>query len=785
MLKKNLIFSIVLMVMSVLCANASTWKMHNYYVPNKMQNIYDAGDKVYYLNSNSLFRYDKATGITEALNKQNLLSDNRISQIYYDWENRLLFIAYTNSNIDVIDANGKVTNIPNIKNIVSVVHNYSLVQGDISSSVSKEIRDITFGGGMAYVTFGYGYVTIDESTLKVTNTYDLGQSICINSVCLMGETLIILSNNRCYWGAPGEPDPIKNYQNKTGDFSYANRKTYPLSDNSFFIYGASGGVYRCDFETGSPVTTRVSTGSVTSIQKCPSGFYANFIGVKAYQIINATGTSSSQYSELAILSSDPLGDGTVWMTDANGLHIQGSTDYHMINSVTTDEPFWLRYNGVLNKLYVGVTGPNKIYNTSGVGVANVINTYDGNTWANATAYTSSGAGYQFEFNPTDPHMYVRAGWSNGVHKVRDDVRITNYTSNNSLISNVKPTPCFDKYGNLWVVSSYNAPANPGVVLTRDKVNKTSVTKTDWFVPTGLQQLNTVSMQRSRFIVSKKTNLKIFTDGDFPTLATGAGFIWCWDNGNEDPTVDTYQLSKIAHFVDQDNRQIDWVHINALEEDRDGNIWVGHDAGVFMFNPSVAFDLMPRATRPYTSKFSEGKGFLCDTYMVYDIGIDRENNKWIATNGNGLYYASPDGSEVYNHFTIENSDIPSDVVYSVECDTVNNRVYIFTDNGFAEFIEAGDAPALNFDNVYAFPNPVEPNFTGMIKITNLMENSYVIVTDHDGNTVAQFGPVMGSALWDGSDATGERVPTGLYNIYAAQGGQPATTGTPLATVMIIK
>ena len=117
--------------------------------------------------------------------------------------------------------------------------------------------------------------------------------------------------------------------------------------------------------------------------------------------------------------------------------------------------------------------------------------------------------------------------------------------------------------------------------------------------------------------------------------------------------------------------------------------------------------------------------------------------------------------------------------------MNDRVYIFTDNGFAEYIEEGDASTLNFDSMYAFPNPVEPDFTGMIKIANLMENSYVTVTDRNSNVVAQFGPVMGCALWDGSGADGERVPTGVYNIYAAQGGLPDTSGTPQATVMIIK
>lgn len=782
MLKKHLIL-VMLLVMAALSANASTWKMHTYFVEKKVQNIFDTGNKVYYLNSNYLFCYDKTTGVSDALNKQNILSDTRISQIYYDWENRLLFVAYSSSNIDVIDSLGNVTNIPNIKNMVSIVHNFSLSSGDLNSCIGKEIRDITFAQGIAYVAVGYGYVTIDLHTLKVIKNYDLGQSICINSVCRMGDTLIILSNNRCYWGPPGDPDPIKNYQNKTGSISYADKKTYPVDDQSFFIYGKTIGVYRCDFSSGEPVTTKLTYNDAFSVQKSATGFYANYAGLAMCYFINSAGTAATRISDvIGCYSSDPLGDGTVWITDANGLHTEGSTEYYIINSLTTDAPYWLRYNGVLNKLYVGVTGPNAITNTNGTTVANVINSYDGVNWVNATAYTASGAGYEFQFNPLDPHMYVRAGWTTGIHKVKDDVRITNYTKNNSPLSTYKPTPAFDKYGNLWAVCSYGAAANPCVVLPKDKVPNTTVSKTDWFQPSGLLSLNTGVMQRSHLIVANKNNVKIFTDGNY--FSSENGHLMCWDNGNEDPTVDTYQLANISYFVDQDNKQIEWVHLNILEEDRDGLVWVGHDAGVFVFDPAVVFDVLPSASRPFVKKFSEGSGYLCDSYTVYDIGVDRDNNKWIASN-NGLYYVSPDGSEVYNHFTIENSDIPGNTVYSVECDTVNDRVYIVTDNGFAEYVEEGDAAALNFDNIYAFPNPVEPDFTGMIKITNLMENSYVTVTDRNGNIVAQFGPVMGSAFWDGSGADGERLPTGVYNIYAAQGGEPSLTGAPQATVMIIK
>ena len=67
----------------------------------------------------------------------------------------------------------------------------------------------------------------------------------------------------------------------------------------------------------------------------------------------------------------------------------------------------------------------------------------------------------------------------------------------------------------------------------------------------------------------------------------------------------------------------------------------------------------------------------------------------------------------------------------------------------------------------------------------MDNSYVTVTDRDGNVVTQLGPVMGSVLWDGSGADGERVPTGIYNVYAANGEMPTVAGKPLTTIMVIK
>lgn len=787
MTKRHLII-FLLAVLAIASASASTWKMHSYYVTASINNVFDTGDKIYYLNSNRLFKFDKATKETVAMTKQNLLSDGQIKQIYYDYESELLFIAYANSNIDVIDRNGTVRNVSGLKDVVVRVHMNTLSSGILSDYVGKEINDINFANGMAYVALGFGYVVIDESDMSIKASYDFGNNISVNSVCLKGNQLLILTNVNCYYGDPAASDPIHTFSKKSVSAKLG--RLTVIDDNTVFMLSDEKLSY-IDFSTSDPTVKSLVSAAPTCVQRTPTGFIANFSGQKYYYTIDPTGKTATkvELSAVGFATSFPGGDGTVWMNDANGLYIKGTTEYYKINSLTTEKPYWLKYNAESGLLFVGTSAKNGGH---GIGtnesMNNVVNTYDGVSWQKATPYSTGTnyAGYEFVFSPTLSNTYVRATWTKGIYKVTDGTQVTNYTSTNSMVGTYKAHPAFDNYGNMWVVSPYGNNDCPVAVLPRAKFEKTSVSKSDWFQPAGFERLATGSMQRSRFLVSKKNNVKIFCDGEYPNKSKCNGAIVCWDNGNQDPKVGDYQQADHYQFVDQNDKIVDWTYIIHMEEDNEGLVWVGHTMGVFVFDPEGVFDEQPRAVRPFVTKFNEGAGYLCEGYTVYDIGVDADNNKWLATD-NGLYFVSPDASEVYFHFTVDNSDLPSDIIYSVECDTVAGCVYIYTADGFAEYVQHGDAAALDFQSVYAFPDPVEPDFTGLIKIAGLMENTYITITDREGNTVAQLGPVMGSALWDACNESGERLPTGRYNIHVAQGAYPVVTDTdvPATTVMIIR
>ena len=239
------------------------------------------------------------------------------------------------------------------------------------------------------------------------------------------------------------------------------------------------------------------------------------------------------------------------------------------------------------------------------------------------------------------------------------------------------------------------------------------------------------------------------------------------NGTSD--IKKYDIYLASSYLNQDGKYLEFNHINTLLEDNNGKIWVGTDNGVFeITNPSAVNSSTINVNQLKVPR-NDGTNladYLLSSQIVSSIAIDPANRKWISTIGSGVYLVSENGDEILEHFTEANSILPN-TVYAVACDPNSNKVYFGTDIGLIEYSSTSAPGSDNYDDVYAYPNPVRPDFTGWITVTGLMENSLVKIADAAGNVFCQGRSDGGMFTWDGCNPAGERVKTGVYYVYASQ------------------
>ena len=91
---------------------------------------------------------------------------------------------------------------------------------------------------------------------------------------------------------------------------------------------------------------------------------------------------------------------------------------------------------------------------------------------------------------------------------------------------------------------------------------------------------------------------------------------------------------------------------------------------------------------------------------------------------------------------------------------------------------------DLSDVYAYPNPVRPDYTGWITVTGLMDNTLVKIADAAGNVFFQGRSEGGMLTWDGCDANGDRVRTGVYFVFASHGASGESSDNCVTKIMVI-
>ena len=163
-------------------------------------------------------------------------------------------------------------------------------------------------------------------------------------------------------------------------------------------------------------------------------------------------------------------------------------------------------------------------------------------------------------------------------------------------------------------------------------------------------------------------------------------------------------------------------VNCFAEDHDGVVWVGTAQGLSVcfatnniFNNNYSADyILVETVDGYVERLFENTNIL-------DIEIDEANRKWVATNNNGVFLISEDGTEEIIHFTKENSPLLDNLVSDISILHSTGEVFFVTGGGLCAYRGNSTRSMEEFDDVTVFPNPVQKSFNGEIVISGLKDN----------------------------------------------------------------
>ena len=383
--------------------------------------------------------------------------------------------------------------------------------------------------------------------------------------------------------------------------------------------------------------------------------------------------------------------------------------------------------------------------------------------SDATGVSYVGA-YCLDVDPLDEN-HIFTGSRNGLYEFRNGKFAKYYDNSNSPIEpfdkvskeyQLTTATKFDQQGNLWFLNS-SASTTALVKLSNGTFTKLNHSE--------LMKLNTNKSLPNR---SNANLCNIMIDSK--------GKMWFVNNNWVTPALYQYDMENdkiIAYesFVNQDGTSLTVQDgVRCVVEDLEHNIWVGTNSGPVMLERSEIENNGNTFTQVKVPR-NDGTNYadyLLAGIDVSSIAIDGGNRKWIGTYNNGVYLISADNMTQVQHFTTDNSPLLSNSILSIAINPTSGEVFFGTSNGLCSYVS--DATETNTemtsDNVWAYPNPVEPGYTGPITITGLTLNADVKILTANGAIVNEGHSNGGTYVWDGCDQKGRRVASGIYMVATA-------------------
>ena len=810
------LISLCLSITAFTCLADPSWKMHTTF-DEEVTRIVDTGRFTYFTSRTqpfvagteynsteflSLFRYDKESDELMSLSSDNILASNVVSNLEYSPEKGLLAVVHTNQDIDLIYDDGKTDNIS--------AYRYA------STSHEKSVSSVYIdpSGDLIYLSTAFGYVAVNEKRKEVAESRIYNAPV--TSMARIGDKLLLLQGNRLLTAPVGAPRLSLDDYTLVAELD-APTALIPLCEEVCLVMAAGGSpssIHKVTLRDGVPVLSFVMNGRFYNAEHNPDGVTIpsgnrlfQFYHDGTYRFIERpredynVSAASYDFSEVwhgakrkGIWSKRVSDDGPSAWTLTRDCIIPSAPAPYMVSDMV-----WHNERGLL----VANHGYDPNFPISQDGGPLKLSAYKDGFWSNLSPlYTSPGITEPVNnpnglaVDPDNPDLVHFGSLMSGLKRIdmSDGTNVLHMSRRNDPAKGLPgfveivegmsgaPTPLpggantwaascpfaaprFDWYGNMW--TSYadyenQIPYRLHLYCWEAADRKASADAASVRLPKKVEVEGYIPSNREivlPLLSSRHRNLLAYTqrswDGQIVIIDTG---------GTPTDTSDDHVYS-IDSFVDQDGTSFAVNDIRFLWEDTStGYVWVGHNSGVFYFNPDNIMSGSGSVTRVKVAR-NDGTNladYLLDGVPVNRMTVDGNGRKWFATSGTGVVYTSSDGREVIGTLTSSDTPLPDDVVYGLGYIPVTNSMMIGTASGLAEYFIAGTSSSGGDSEVKVYPNPVRPEYVGYVHIEGLPEDCLVKIIDASGNLVKELGVVTGGkGRWDATNLAFKRVSSGVY------------------------
>lgn len=723
------------------------WKS---YLPYKAGIFVTQGpEKVYYNTEFSVFSIHKDDLSVQFLSKTEGLSDIGISVVKYDELHSQLIIAYSNSNIDLVQGS-EIYNLPSIKLNTNITGDKGIYNVHIAEN------------GKAYLACGFGVLELDLEKKEFGFTC-FTPGIRILDISSASSVLYAASDEGVYTAD-------LNGGLNLGDFNNWNfiggEQGMPLLYEAGFVEVFKNKLY---ILSEGKLYKEQDEDQFAEIYQVEAGKEAVFISAEGQNLllgiregtqgqllifdqndqITEGGTDCSNILRYAIEDET----GRVWYAD-DWHDIRYSDDYtsscHRINFDTPYSHKVGEINILNDEVFVssgGVSdGYNFLENRDGFYILTEGNwkNYNGNTFYFLQDLDVKNI-FRIVPHPSNPDLLYAGSFYSGLMKLkRSTGEAELFNSSNSIITGPAAGPDIEKIGglvfddnnHLWI-SCYES-TNPLVALSSSG---------------NYHSFNVQSSNKLAQIAVDDYGYK------WIVVKGNSGGVLVYDDGQkiEDPSDDRQR------FITSSNSQLPNNNINCIEVDRDGDVWVGTTEGPVIFECGDPFDSNCVGSRRRVLQDS-----IPDLLLQYEeirtIAADGGNRKWIGTR-NGIFVQSPSGEFEEHRYTVDNSPLFDNNIIDLAYNPNSGEMFIASDKGLQSIkTETLGSKVINEEEIIVYPNPVRPEYDGPIAIKGLARDADVKITDMQGRLVYETVALGGQAIWNGRDYTGRKVASGVYLVF---------------------